>query len=67
MLYEILVLTSVCWNALDRPRSNKSQLTLSLHEDGLTFFAVGLFSFNAVFPELNVMGFIIGFDSFADI
>jgi len=50
MMYEVLVLTSVCWNALDRPRSNNSQLTLALHEDGFTFFAAltALRTFNLV-------------------
>ncbi len=53
MMYEVLVLTSVCWNALDRPRSNNSQLTLALHEDGLTFFAVSLLSSPLYFVVLE--------------
>ncbi|KLO09485.1 hypothetical protein SCHPADRAFT_907705 [Schizopora paradoxa] len=63
MFYEVLVLTCVCWNALDRPRSNNSQLTLSLHEDGLTFFAAltALRTFNLVLsivapPSLILVG-----------
>ncbi|KAI5115927.1 hypothetical protein M0805_009863 [Coniferiporia weirii] len=39
MLFEILVLIFVCWNAFDRPRSRDTPLTRSLARDGMGFFA----------------------------
>lgn len=40
MLFEIIVLASVCWNVFDRPRGSHTRLTKVLHRDGITFFMV---------------------------
>ncbi|KAH8119509.1 hypothetical protein DFH11DRAFT_1500977 [Phellopilus nigrolimitatus] len=40
MLFEVIVLVLVCWNSLDRPRSQDSQLARSLARDGMGYFAV---------------------------
>ncbi|KAI5115002.1 hypothetical protein M0805_005178 [Coniferiporia weirii] len=42
MLFEILVLIFVCWNAFDRPRSSDTPLTRSLARDGMGFFSVSI-------------------------
>ncbi|THG95488.1 hypothetical protein EW145_g7948 [Phellinidium pouzarii] len=39
MVFEVLVLIFVCWNAFDRPRSVLTPLTRSLARDGIGFFA----------------------------
>ncbi|KLO09484.1 hypothetical protein SCHPADRAFT_562858 [Schizopora paradoxa] len=54
MLFELLVLTAVCWNAIDRPRNAGTNLTRALHRDGLMFFA----SLTA-FRTFNVVMFIV--------
>lgn len=42
MLFEILVLIAVCWNAFDRPRGQNSKVTSVLLRDGMGFFGVSL-------------------------
>jgi len=54
IIFEVFVLVAVCWNAIDRPRSVETNLTRSLHRDGLTFF-VSL----TVFRTFNVVMFSV--------
>jgi hypothetical protein len=42
MLFELLVLGSVCWNAIDRPTTANVPLVHALRRDGIIFFMVKL-------------------------
>jgi hypothetical protein len=39
MVFEIVVLTATCWNAIDRPRAAQQPLTHALLRDGILYFA----------------------------
>jgi hypothetical protein len=39
MVFEITVLGSTCWNAIDRPRNSSQPLARTLRHDGILLFA----------------------------
>ncbi|KAI0733126.1 hypothetical protein C8Q72DRAFT_895175, partial [Fomitopsis betulina] len=56
MLFELFVLISTSWNALDRPTSAQTPLTKALHSDGILYFAaVSLLRlFNVILSGLSI-------------
>ncbi|EPT04973.1 hypothetical protein FOMPIDRAFT_46296 [Fomitopsis schrenkii] len=54
MLFELFVLVSTAWNALDRPTSAQTPLTKALHSDGILYF-VSVALFRALNVALSVI------------